>query len=49
MRGQVTPSPAVSYATQALAFEDAFEAMPLALKLHFAALAMEAAREEMSN
>ena len=43
-----TPQP-VSYATQAIAFEDGFETMPLPLKLHFAALAMEAARDSIRD
>lgn len=33
--------------TQAIAFEDGFEKMSLTLKLHFAALAMEAARDQL--
>jgi hypothetical protein len=39
----------MSYAEQALSFEDGFEALPLPLKLHFAALAMEAARDALTE
>jgi hypothetical protein len=38
---------AKSYTAQSLSFEDAFAAMPLSLKLHYAALAMEAARDAL--
>ena len=41
--------PAVPYAVQSASFEDAFENMPLAMQLHFAALAMEAARSKIAN
>lgn len=34
----------VPYTTQAISFEDGFDAMPLSLKLHFAAKALEIAR-----
>lgn len=37
----------VSYAHQAVAFEDAFAKMSLSEKLHYGALAMEAARDEL--
>jgi len=40
----VAPS-AGNYSAQSIAFEDAFAALPLALKLHFAALAIEEARQ----
>lgn len=36
-----------TYTEQSVAFEDQFEAFPLAQKLHYAALAMEAAREAL--
>jgi hypothetical protein len=44
----ITPLPVVirqSYTEQALAFQDEWEKFPLALKLHYAALACEDARE----
>jgi hypothetical protein len=46
---QAEPAPpaASNYTEQAIRFEDAFAAMPLALKLHFAALAMEEARDKI--
>ena len=37
--------PAPSYAQTSLALDDAWEALPLVRKLHFAALAMEDARD----
>ena len=36
-----------SYAAKSLRFEDEFAAMPLATQLHYAALAMENAREKL--
>lgn len=44
------PNPAQpdpQFARQTIAFEDGFAAMPLATKLHFAALAVEEARERI--
>jgi hypothetical protein len=38
------PSGIVSYSDQSIAIDDAWEELPLARKLHFAALAMEDAR-----
>lgn len=36
-----------SYSAQSLSLDDAWEALPVARKLHFAALAMEAARDAL--
>lgn len=38
------PAREAPYTTQSISFEDAFDGMPLALQLHYAALALENAR-----
>jgi hypothetical protein len=42
----VQPDP--HFSKQVIAFEDGFEAMPLATKLHYATLALEEAREKIA-
>lgn len=47
-QGAADPAPrGDSYAARSVAIEDAWDALPLARQLHFAALAMERARESL--